>query len=106
MPGFLLHQGAKVQCAHAGDAQPSAPDLRVKVDGQSVTTQSPPPYQVAGCSLPPNAGGPCVTAEWTVAALRVKAGGKAVLLADSQASCLPTGTPVTILQTQTRVKGT
>jgi hypothetical protein len=104
MPGFLLHQDAKVQCAHAGDAKPATPDLRVKVDGKSVTTQTPP-YQVSGCSLPPNAGGPCVTASWLVAALRVKASGMAVLLADSQATCVPTGAPVTILQTQTRVKG-
>jgi uncharacterized Zn-binding protein involved in type VI secretion len=105
MPGFLLHQGATVLCAHAGQAQPTAPNPRVKVGGQPVVTQAAP-YTVAGC--PFNVSGapsPCVTATWVTAATRVRAGGLPVLLQDSQAICAPNGTPVSIAMTQVRVKG-
>jgi hypothetical protein len=106
MPGFLLHVGAAVQCAHGGQAQPTAPNPRVKVMGQPVVTQ-PAPYTIAGCTLPPPpaANGPCVTAQWVTASMRVKVMGQPVLLQDSQAVCAPTGTPLNIIVTQTRVKG-
>jgi hypothetical protein len=106
MPGFLLHAGATVLCAHGGQAQPTTPNPRVRVGGQPVTTQ-PSPYTVAGC--PFNVSGapvPCVTAQWVTAAVRVRAGGMPVLLQDSQAVCAPNGTPVTIAATQVRVRGT
>ena len=106
MPGFLLHVGAQVQCAHAGKAQPTAPNPRVTVGGQNTVTRSAP-YSVAGC--PFNVSGspsPCVTAQWTSAAVRVTSNGQALLLADSQATCSPNGTPVVIASTQTRVSGT
>ena len=107
MPGFLLHQGATVLCAHAGQAQPTVPNPRVKVGGQMIVTL-PTVYTIAGCTMPPpTAGnGPCVTATFTVGATRVMAGGQPVLLQDSQAICTPTGTPLTIAVTQVRVKGT
>jgi hypothetical protein len=105
MPGFLLHVGATVLCTHGGQAQPTAPNPRVKVGGQPVVTQAAP-YTVAGCAF--NVSGapsPCVTAQWVTGALRVRAGGQPVLLQDSQAVCAPNGTPVTIVMTQVRVKG-
>ncbi len=107
MPGYLLHVGATVLCAHGGQAQATAPNPRVKVGGQPVVTQSAP-HTVAGCALPPpTAGnGPCVTANWITGALRVKAGGVPVLMQDSQSVCVPTGTPLNIVMTQVRVKGT
>ncbi|TFW31744.1 hypothetical protein [Massilia horti] len=106
MPGFLLHMGATVQCAHAGQAQPSSPNPRVRVGGQAVVTQAAP-YLVAGCMMPPPlaGNGPCVTAQWISAAMRVRAGGAPVLLQDSQAICAPTATPLSVLVTQMRVKG-
>jgi hypothetical protein len=106
MPGFLLHQGATVLCAHAGQAQPSVPNPRVKVGGQMIVTM-PTLYTIAGCTMPPpTAGnGPCVTAQFTSSATRITAGGQPVLLQDSQATCTPTGTPLTIVVTQVRVKG-
>jgi hypothetical protein len=106
MPGMLLHQGATVLCLHAGQAQPTAPNPRVKVSGQPVVTQIAP-YAVAGCpfTVPPGAPMPCVTAQWVTGALRVRAGGAPVLLQDSQAVCVPNGTGVNILVTQIRVKG-
>ena len=105
MPGFLLHQGAMVMCMHGGQAQPTAPNPRVLVGSQPVTTQAAP-YVVAGCAFVPPAGnGPCVTGQWVVAATRVLAGGQPVLLQDSQAVCTPTGTGLLITLTQFRVKG-
>ena len=106
MPGMLLHQGATVLCMHAGQAQPTAPNPRVKVGGQPIVTQSAP-YTVAGCpfTTPTAVPLPCVTAQWVTGALRVRAGGVPVLLQDSQAVCAPNGTGVNVLVTQVRVKG-
>jgi hypothetical protein len=104
MPGYLLHVGATVLCAHAGQAQPTSPFPRVMVGGQPVVTQAAP-YAVAGCTFVPPAAGPCVTAQWVTGAMRVKAGGLPVLLQDSQSICAPTGTPLTVVMTQFRVKG-
>ena len=106
MPGFILHAGATVMCAHGGQAMPTVPNPRVLVSGQPVTTQ-PSPYTVAGCAFVPPAGnGPCVTAQWVVGALRVRAGGQPVVLQSSIAICAPTGTPLNVLATQTRVRAT
>ena len=105
MPGFLRHEGATVMCLHAGQAQPTMPNPRVMVSGQPIVTQ-PAPYVVAGCpfilGLVPS---PCVTGQWVVAATRVMAGGMPVVLQDSQAICVPNGTPLNIIVTQVRVKG-
>ena len=66
MPGFLLHVGATVVCAHGGQAQPTAPNPRVTVGGMPAVTLTTP-YVVAGCPLPPPAGnGPCVTGRWII----------------------------------------
>ncbi len=105
MPGYLLHAGATVLCAHAGQAQPTVPFPRVTVSGQPVVTQTCT-YMVAGCPFAPGgAPSPCVTAQWVSAATRVRAGGMPVLLQDSQAICVPNGTPLNIVMTQFRVKG-
>jgi hypothetical protein len=106
MPGFLLHLGATVLCSHAGQAQPTAPNPRVMVNGTPTVTLAAP-YVVAGCALPPPpaANGPCVTAQFVTAATRVTSNGQPLLLLDSQAICAPTGTPLIIAVTQTRVTG-
>ncbi len=107
MPGFLLHVGATVLCAHTGQAQPTVPNPRVRVGGQPTVTQSAP-YTVAGCIMqpPPAGNGPCVTAQWVTGALRVTSNGQPLLLQSSQAICAPTLTPLTIVVTQMRVRGT
>ena len=104
MPGFLLHVGATVVCAHGGRAQPMAPNPRVMVGGMPAVTLTTP-YIVAGCPLPPPpaGNGPCVTGRWITAATRVTSNGQPLLLADSQAVCAPTGTPLLTLAMQTRV---
>ena len=71
MPGTILHVGAIVMCSHGGQATPTAPDARVSVGGQPITTTTAP-YSIAGCAFtPPSGNGPCVTAQWTVGATRV-----------------------------------
>ena len=103
MPGFILHLGATVMCAHAGQATPAAPNPRVTVSGQPTVTLASP-YLVAGCPfVPPGGNGPCVTAQFVTAATRVTSNGQPLLLLDSQAICAPTGTPLLILVTQVRV---
>ena len=105
MPGFLVHVGAVVTCSHGGQAQPTVSCPRVLVGGQPVVTQ-PPPYTISGCPQPPpSAGpGPCVSGQWTVAALRVSAVGQPVVLSDSTGVCVPAGS-LTVVTTQMRVKG-
>ncbi|MCL4705837.1 hypothetical protein KJ068_11785 [bacterium] len=106
MPGFLLHENATVLCSHPpGQAKPTVANPRVKVSGQKIVTQASI-YSITGCVLPPQSGGPCATAKWTSAAERVKAGGVAVLLTTSEATCVPTLTGLNIGLTQRRVKGT
>jgi hypothetical protein len=104
MPGFLLHVGAQVMCVHAGQAQPTAPNPRVTVMGQPTVLQTAP-YVVAGCTFPPPpaGNGPCVTAQWITGTTRVLSNGQPLLVQSSQAICTPTGTPLIIAVTQTRV---
>ncbi len=106
MPGMLLHVGATVLCSHGGQAQPTVPNPRVSVNGMPTVTL-PNPYVIAGCTMPPpTAGnGPCVTAQWITGATRITSSGQPLLLLDSQAICAPTGTPLMITVTQTRVTG-
>jgi hypothetical protein len=106
MPGSLLHMGATVTCQHGGTATPVVTSLRVKVDSQAIVTQTAT-YTVAGCSLTPPPPKPfCATAQWTSGATKVTSDGTPVLLADSQATCVTSGTGLQIATTQTRVQGT
>ena len=104
MPGPLLHQGAVVLCAHAGQAQPLLPNPRVLVNGMPTLTLAGP-WAIAACVLPPAAGGPCLTAQFVTSAVRVTSLGQPLLLMDSQAICAPTGTPLVPVMAQTRVVG-
>jgi len=104
MPDFLLHFGAQVLCSHTGQATPTAVNQRVTMNGQPtvlLTTQ----YQIAGCTMPPpSAGnGPCVTGQWTTGTTRVTSNGQPLLVQSSTAVCAPTGTPLQVVTTQTRV---
>src|SRR5689334_18487192 len=105
MPGPILHLGASVLCAHGGQAIPTAPVPRVLVSGQPVATIAAP-YTIAGCPFPPPAGGPCVTGQWVVGAVRVLAMGQPVALQTGVAVCAPTGTPLVPVAAQPRVLAT
>lgn len=104
MPGFLLHVGATVICAHAGQAQPTVPNPRVTMMGMPTVTMAAP-YMVAGCTQAAASLPFCVTAQWVTAATRLSSTGQPLLLLDSQAACVPTGTPLLVMATQTRVSG-
>lgn len=106
MPGFLLDAGATVMCSHGGPAHAAAPNPRVTVSGMPAVTLASP-YVVDGCPLPPPpaANGPCVAARFITSALRVTSNGRPLLLADSRALCEPTGAPLVVAATQTRVTG-
>jgi hypothetical protein len=104
MPGFLLHLGAQVLCAHGGTATPPVTNPRVLVSG-TPTAPMPSPYLVAGCALPPPpaANGPCVTAPWTTGTVRVLSSGQPLAVMGGTATCAPTGTPLLLVSAQTRV---
>ena len=104
MSGPLLDAQATVLCAHAGQALATVPSTRVQLGG-TPAVMLPVPYTVAGCTLPPVAGGPCVTAQWVMGATRVLIEGSPALLTDSIAICVPTGTPLNPVVTQVRVQG-
>jgi hypothetical protein len=106
MPGFLLHQGATVLCAHGGSAQPTMPNPRVLVSGMPTVTLSAP-YVVAGCAMPPPpaGNGPCITAQFVTGSVRLTSMGQPLLLLDSQAICAPTATPLIVATAQPRVTG-
>jgi hypothetical protein len=105
MSALLLHAQATVLCTHGGQAKPTRPSTRVQLGGQPAVTVSAA-YVVTGCPLPPNAGGPCLSAQWTVAATRVLIDGAPALLMDSSSTCVPTGAPLNPVNTQLRVQGT
>jgi hypothetical protein len=104
MPGPLLTVGSTCLCAHGGQATPTAPYPRVTASGQPLVTLSAP-YVVAGCAFPPPPAGtgPCITGQWLVGSTRVLAGGVPLLLQSSTGVCVPTGTPLMVVVTQTRV---
>jgi hypothetical protein len=102
MPGFLLHVGATVLCAHGGQAQPTVPNPRVTLGGQPSVLLTAP-YVVGGCPFVPPAAGPCVTAQWITGTTRVTSGGQPLVVQSGQAVCAPTGAPLLPIVQQTRV---
>lgn len=107
MPGFLVHVGAQVLCAHGGQATPTVPNPRVLVGGQPTVLQSTP-YVIAGCAFPPPpaANGPCLTGQWLSGSTRVTSNGQPLVVQAGASVCAPTGTPMMVLVTQTRVIAT
>lgn len=106
MSSYILDLSATVMCQHGGTAMPVTTSARVRVNNQPIVTQSST-YTIAGCTyVTGNVYTPCVTAQWTSAAQRVRASGEPVLLKDNQATTTPNGTGLTITNTQTRVKAT
>jgi uncharacterized Zn-binding protein involved in type VI secretion len=104
MPGFMLHLGATVVCSHGGPAQPVASNARVLLSGQPAVTIATH-YAVTGCALlpPPASTGPCQTAQFVTGASRVTIAGQPALLQDSRSICAPSGAPLLVSTTQTRV---
>lgn len=107
MPGFLVQVGAQVLCAHGGQATASVPNPRVTLGGPpSVLTTSP--FLIAGCALPPPpaANGPCVSGQWLTGTTRVLSNGQPLVVQAGTSLCAPSGTPMMVVATQTRVTAT
>jgi len=104
MPGFLLHVGSQVLCAHGGQAQPTVPNPRVLVSGQPVVPMTGP-WVIAGCVLPPPpaANGPCVTGMWLTGSIRVTSLGQPLVIFGGMALCAPSATPLLPIASQMRV---
>jgi hypothetical protein len=106
VPGPILHMGATVICAHGGQAMPTVPSPVVLVSGMPVATIAAP-YAVAGCAFVPPAGnGPCVTGQWIVGSVRVVSQGQPLVIMSGVSICVPTGTPLAPLASQTRALAT
>ena len=105
MGSSLVHQGAVVLCTHGGQAMPASPNPRVTVSGQA-TVLLPVPWTVAGCPLPPAAGGPCATAVWSVGSVRVTSTGQPLVISTGTATCAPTGVPLQVTAVQPRAVAT
>lgn len=109
MSGNTLTISAALQCPHGGTVQITPGSPRTKVDGAAVALASDT-FTVSGCpfQLPGPTPSPCVTVQWLVTDLQVKAGGAATLSQSSVGICLsaaqiPQG-PVVIVNTQTKVQ--
>lgn len=110
MPGTLFHVGATAICPHGGQVTvvPTAP--RVMIDSMVVATKADL-FPIAGCAFAPGgAAHPCITAQFSVGATRVKINGQDAIIMGSVGLCkagdeAPQGPP-SILVTQVRVTGT
>lgn len=105
MPGPVVHLGATVLCAHAGQATPVNPFPRVLVSGQPVVTLATQ-YVIAGCALTGSSTPPCLTGQWVVGAGRVLAGGVPLAVQAGSSITTPTGTPMMPVAVQPRVVAT
>lgn len=106
MAGPIVIMSASVTCSHGGTATPATSGGRVTINGQPVVTVATS-YTVASCSFyPPYGNGPCVNGQWTNAATRVKVEGQPVILLEHQGTCTPTGTPLIVASTQSKVTAT
>lgn len=103
MPGFLLHPGAVVMCAHGGQATPPVPNPRVMVMGMPTATIAAP-WVIAGCPLIPPPLPPCVTGQWILGTLRVTSMGQPLVVLSGVSVTIPNGTPLLPVSSQTRVQ--
>jgi len=104
MAAPLLTSNSVLLCPHGGQALPAAAASRIRIDG-AASVPAGTVYTVVGCSLPPSAGGPCISATLVAISDRVRSGDVALLSADSPGSCQPTGAPLLIDAAQARVSG-
>lgn len=105
MPGPVLTIASSVQCAHLGAGTPAPPNARITIFGTPVVTIATQ-YVIASCTFPAMTGGnspPCVSASFTIAATRVLTDTGFLLLADSQGTSLPNGTPLVVVPSQANV---
>jgi hypothetical protein len=105
MPGFLIQQGATVQCVHGGQAAPAVPSQDVWLDGMPAVTIAAQ-WTVAGCAGVPSQVPPCATARWTAGTTRVTSHGQPLVVVGGAGISMPAGTPLLPVVTQVRVTAT
>src|SRR5258708_285557 len=104
---FLVQVGATVMCAHGGQVQATVPYPRVMLHRHTGVQMPTRGVGAGGAMPPPPAGkGPCVPAMFSSGTTRVNGGGVPLLTQSSQAQCVPTGTPATIVVTQVQAQAT
>jgi hypothetical protein len=87
MPGRILTTGSTVQCPHGGVAQLSTADLKVSAATGKALLESDV-HAVTGCAFTIGTKpSPCVRIEWSAGAMKLQAGGTAVLLESSLGTC-------------------
>ncbi len=105
MPGFLLSQGVAGQLRSPGhrDAHRRLPAGHRRRPGGHPAQR---PWTIAGCPFPPpTAGnGPCVTGTFTSGTVRVTASKQPLAIQAAPGTCVPTGVPLLVMQTQVRVR--
>lgn len=101
--GYLLDFSSTLMCAHGGQATATSPNARVTLSNQPTVLQTTT-YAVAGCGLTGTPNPPCATAQWLTGTMRVTSGQQPLLMMDGQSTCTPTGTPLTVVVAQARVK--
>jgi hypothetical protein len=107
MPGFVVTTAATVNCTHQGKATavPSKPSVTImQMPVVTLVTQ----HQIAGCQLPSMTSGapPCATGMFTSGATKVTSMGSPLALQSSDSKCVPTGQPMIVMSTQTKVSAT
>lgn len=106
MPGPVLTIASNVQCAHTGTGKAVNPVPQVKINGQAVIALSTT-YTITACQAPSMSGGnlpPCVSAQFSIApskSVMTKLG--ALILAASNGTSLPNGTPLVVVPEQIKV---
>ncbi len=106
MPGFLLHVGAVMTCAHGGVVAAVPQPPRVLVGPGAVLTATSQ-LTVTGCTNVPTD----VKVQWLNIATRVLIGGQPALLqapptGPGNGTCLASSTPAAVVAMQTRVTAT
>jgi len=101
---LLLTADSVLMCAHGGHATPVVFANRVLVGGAPALATAP--LVVAGCANPPPPAGtgPCVTGQFLVGTTRVRSMGLSLLVDTGPSLCVPTGTPLTVVAAQPRVR--
>lgn len=104
-----LTKASTMQCPHGGQVQPVPSNMKAKADDYLLTVADT--FTISGCTftLPPSVPSPCLTVQWVMADMKVKAGA-ATLSETSSGLCMsganvPQG-PVSIVVTQQKVKTT
>jgi len=107
MAGQALTSASTMQCPHGGQVQVVPSNTRAKGDAYLLTQADT--FTIVGCSftLPPSVPSPCLSVQWVVSDLRVKAGSATLSQSDTglclNAQNAPQG-PVLVVNTQSRIK--